>query len=128
MKILPMLVLGLAIACHDWPTSVSNGIVTVRREGNGIPIVNQTTEARGCLAMDQDWMALADLSLYALCTTADSVCLRLPPNGSVLVPFSDVGGYSASTKKIAVWTWRVLPTGPGGQLEAVTDAAITLKL
>jgi len=119
---------GASAACDDGPTAVSNGIVTVRREGEGIRLTNQTAEARGYLAIDQDFMALADLSLIALCATADSACLRLPPNGSVLEPFSDVMGYNASTKKIIVWTWRVLPTGPGGQLQAVTDASLVLTL
>src|SRR5690242_10029480 len=98
-------------ACGDRITAVTNGAVTVRKEANGIRIDNGTGTARAYIANDPNWLALAstsDLSLMAICTTTDSGCLRIPAHGSVVVPFSEVGGYGSSTKSVVVWTWRVM--------------------
>ena len=125
---LPILIAAALVACgHDSPTSVSNDIVTVAREGNAIRITNLTTEARGFMANDPNWLALVDLSLTAVCATTDAACLRLPAKTTILVPLASVGGYSASTTSIQVMTWRVLANGSGG-LQAVADETITLKL
>lgn len=122
---LPIVIAVLVAACHDGATAISNGIITAKREATGIRLTNQTNEARGYLVNDPAWLAVADLSFSVLCTTTDSACLRLPAKGSVLVPFAEVGGYSATTKSVVVWTWRVLASGVGG-LQAVSDAPITL--
>ena len=127
-RFLPILALAALAACNDSPTAVSNGVVTVVREGDALRITNQTDEARAYAAYDPNWLALADLSLQAYCRTWDAACLRLPAHGSVLVPLSEVGGYSTSTKEIQVWTWRVLMSEVNGQLEPVPDDAILLKL
>jgi hypothetical protein len=123
---LPIL-LAVFVSCGDGTTAVANSVVNVAREGNALRISNLTDEARAFAANDPDWLALVDLSLTYFCTTTDSGCLRLPAKGSVLVPFSDVGGYGSSTKAVTVWTWRVMSNGAGG-LQAVMDDAITLKL
>jgi hypothetical protein len=127
-RIIPVLLFAAFVAaCGDGTTAVSNSVVSAVREGNALRISNRTDEARAFAASDPEWLALVDLSLTYFCTTTDSGCLRLPANGSVLVPFSDVGGYGSSTKAITVWTWRVGPDGAGGR-QAVMDDAITLKL
>ena len=125
---LPLLFAAAIAACHsDGPTAVSNNAVRVVREGSALRITNLSDEPRAYAAFDPNWLALADLSLTAFCATQQPSCLRLPAHGSVLVKLTDVGGYSASTKTIVVWTWRVIPNGAGG-LQAVMDEAITLKL
>lgn len=128
---LPILVAAALVACKPDAIigpPVSNGVVRVVREGNALRISNLTDQPRAYMAMDAGWLALVDLSLIALCNTADANCLRLPANGSVLVPFSEVGGYSAATKEVTVWTWRVVPSTTGGNLEPVLDETIVLKL
>ncbi len=112
----------------DRVTAVSNGLVKAMVEDGGVRLTNLTNEARAYAINDPNWLALASLDLIAACSTVDTACLRLPANGSVLVPFAEVGGYGASTKQLAVWTWRVLPTGAGGSLQPVMDDAITLQL
>ena len=117
-----------AAACSDSPTSVANGVVRVTREGSGIRIDNLTDTPRAYAAYDPNFLALADLSLLALCNTTDVNCLRLPAHGSVLVPFSEVGGYGSGTTSIVVWTWRVVPSATPGQYEPLMDEGVTLKL
>ena len=125
-----LLILAATMAltsCADRVTAITNGAVTVRKEATGIRIDNGTNQARAYLANDPEWLALADLSLMAICETTDSGCLRIPANGTAHVPFSEIGGYSASTKTVLVWTWRVLPEGVGGAPQAVMDQEITLS-
>lgn len=122
---LSILLVCLVAACHDGPTVVTNGIISAKREASGVRLTNQANEARGYMVNDPEWLAVADLSFSVLCTTTDSGCLRLPANGSVVVPFADIGGYSATTKTVVIWTWRVMPNGAGG-FQAVSDDAITL--
>jgi len=129
MKHILSLALALAVAaCNDGPTAVGNGVVTVALEDGGIRIRNLTDAPRAYAAYDQDVLAVLDLSLTAFCNTPDANCLRLPANGSVLVPFSQIGGYSASTRNIVVWTWRVVPSSTPGQYEIMSDEAVVLKL
>jgi predicted small secreted protein len=128
---IPLLAFAALAACNTdkiTGTPVSNGVVRVVREDNSLRITNLTAEGRGYIAADLNWLALADLSLLAFCNTTDSGCLRLPANGTITVPLSEVGGYSVGIKEIAVYTWRVLPSGTGGALEAVLDETVLLKL
>jgi hypothetical protein len=125
---LPLLLAVSLAACKDGATVVTNGLVKAVREGNGVRLTNMTDEARAYAINDPDWLAVASLDLIAACSTTDVACLRLPANASVFVPFTEVGGYSASSKEVQVWTWRVLPNGAGGSLQPVMDDAITLKL
>lgn len=125
---LPVVLAALfATGCQEGPTVLTNGIISAKREATGVRITNQTNDARAYMINDPDWLAVADLSFSVLCTTTDPGCLRLPAKGSVLVPFADIGGYSASTTTVVIWTWRVVPNGVGG-FQAVSDDAISLKL
>jgi hypothetical protein len=129
-----ILALTFAVAlsgCREGATGVTNGVVTVVLEGDALRIRNSGNQARAFAAYDANWLALAstsDFTMLALCNTTDAACLRLPAYGSILVPLTDVGGYSASTTHVTVWTWRVLPVGEGAGLQPVTDETIQLKL
>jgi hypothetical protein len=128
---LPVLLAAL-VACNDSPTAiVTNGLVTVTREGSSLRISNGTSEARAFYASDPTWLALAaegsDLSLLAFCNTTAPSCLRLPAHGSVLMSLTEVGGYSVTTKEINIYTWRVIEASPGAG-EIVPDETIVLKL
>ena len=128
---LVVLLIAIAVsACvSDGPTAVTNGLVRAVREGNAVRLTNLTSEGRAYNINDPDWLVLASLDLLAACTTVDVACLRLPANASVLVPFTEIGGYNANTTdELIVWTWRVLPNGAGGSLQPVMDDAITLRL
>lgn len=116
-------------ACSDAPTaSVASDVVRVTPGDAGLRIENLTDTPRAYAAHDPEFLALADLSLLALCNTPDANCLRLPAHTSVLVPYNEVTGYGTSTKSIVVYTWRVVPSGTPGQYEQLMDEAITLKL
>jgi hypothetical protein len=123
-----LLLAASTAACHDQITAVTNGQVKAVVEGAGVRLTNLTNEARAYTINDPNWLAGASLSLIAVCNTIDSACLRLPANSSVLVPFTEVGGYGQSTSELMIWTWRVMPVGAGGGLQPVMDDPITLKL
>jgi hypothetical protein len=118
----------LAACTGDGPTAVANDAVSVVREGDALRITNKTDVARAYAIFDPNWLALADLSLQAFCNTWEESCLRLPAHGSLLVPLSEVGGYSTATTSVTVYTWRVVMSEVNGQLEVVSDDAILLKL
>lgn len=125
---LPLLFAAAIAACHsDGPTAVSNNAVRVVREGSALRITNLSDEPRAYAAFDPNWLALADLSLTAFCATQQPSCLRLPAHGSVLVKLTDVGGYSASTTTIQIYTWRVL-SDIEGVLHVEADDPLVLKL
>ena len=130
-KLIPILLLASLAACADNPLGVAeNEVVRVAEEAAGIRITNLTDTPRGYMANDPEWLAVAlsmPLDLVAFCNTPDSGCLRLPASGSVLMPYSEVGGFGSSTKSIVVYTWRVVPISPG-QYQAEYDGAVELKL
>lgn len=120
------MILGLTVAaCPDGPTSVAKAAVRVTREDSAIRIENMTDAPRAYFVVDPEILASAN---WALCNTPDSSCLRLPAHGTKVVPFTDISGYGTSTKTIAVWTWRVVPSATPGQYERATDEAVELKL
>lgn len=126
-SVLSVLLALVLVGCSDGPTSVANGVVKVTLEESGLRIENLSDVPRAYAAYDEGFLALADFALIALCSTPDAACLRLPAKSSVLVPFSEVGGYGSGTTTIVVWTWRVVATG-AGQYNPAMDDAISLKL
>ncbi len=74
--------------------------------------------------MDKNILALID---WSPCPSLGPDCLRLPAKGSVVVPFSEIVGYSANTREVEIYSWWVIDNG-SGVLSYDLDVPITLKL
>lgn len=115
------LLLALAPACRE-PTVFQDENVAVRRVNSGYSVTNKTDLGLAYVAADRDVLPLLDLFP---CADPGPECLRLPPRGSVHVPFDDVIGYDGSGEVVFSF-WTVTPDGAGGYRTQMV-ATITAK-
>jgi hypothetical protein len=123
-RIAPLLLALTIAACHDGPTAISTARVRVTQMFDGIRVENLTDRGMAYLLIDQDALALYD---WGPCENTTPECLRLPAHASVTVKFADVVAYSASTKRVVVYTWWVVDNGHGG-MSADLDTPAILEL
>ena len=115
VRVLLISLVATLFACTE-PTSFENNNVRVQVNSKGLIVANHTGFWLAVAAFDSDILPLLD---WARCSTAVPSCLRLPPNGSLSIPFAEVGGDDGSGD-IIVYAWTL--TAPADALE-VTDVA-----
>jgi len=123
-KIIPALLFAFVSACHDGPTVVRSERVSAVKQADGIRLTNLTDKASGYFIVDLNTLALID---WRPCETQGPDCLRLPANGSILVPFDQIVVGSAASRDVVIYTWWVLPDIEGA-LHADMDDPVRLRL
>lgn len=115
---LTILTVLLATACgHDGTAPETGRTARVSADGvtaewvvAGVRLTNGTATGIGYMVVDRGWLALV-----APCDVAGPpVCVGLAPGATRLVPASQIGGYSAATREIAVYWWSWVSDGAGG--------------
>lgn len=128
LKLVPLLLVATLVAtlgaCRDGPTAVRSARVRAVKEANGIHLENLTNRASGYFLVDANTLALID---WVPCVSLAPECLRLPANGRVLVPFSEIVAGGAESREVVIYTWWVVPDNTGA-LAADIDTPITLTL
>ena len=107
-------------ACTE-PTSFENNGVSVQLNSIGLVVANHSGLWLAVAAFDSDILPLLD---WVKCSTPLPSCLRLPPNGSLSIPFAEVGGDDGSGD-IIVYAWTLM--APADALEVADVATIRVK-
>ena len=107
-------------AC-DEPTSFESNQVRVQLNSKGLVVANHTGLSLAVAAFDTDILPLLD---WIKCSSPVPSCLRLPPDGSLAIPFGEVGGDDGSGD-IIVYAWTL--TAPADVWEVQDVATIRVK-
>lgn len=108
-------VLAIAIAaagCHKDPVSAATSdtpLVSAARVATGIRLTNNTDRGIAYEVSNPMW-----LGLLGLCADPGPDCVKLAPGASVVIPFSDIHGYSAEATQASIFWWHVVSDGHGG--------------
>ena len=108
-------VLAVAIAlagCHKDPVAATISgapLVSASRVETGIRLTNSTDRAVAYVVSNPMW-----LGLLGLCADPGPDCVKLAPGASVVIPFSEIYGYSSDATQASVFWWHVVPDGHGG--------------
>jgi hypothetical protein len=85
--------------------------VSVSAAASGVRIVNDGAEPLAFAIFER---GLSQRVRFAPCVDPGPACVRLPAGQAVVVPFDQVGGYTAGARGVVVYTWRVVPDGAAG--------------
>ncbi len=121
-----VLTLALVVAtagCRRNPvaTEASSGVSAARVPG-GIRLTNHTSRGAAYAISNPNW-----LGLLALCNDPGAACLGLASGQSVVVPLSEIHGYTSETTAVTIYWWHVSPDG-NGQYKADDPTEIVLTL
>ena len=95
-------------SCND-PNVFGTSGVQIRRDAQGLNVINRTDKSLGIAAFDEDILPLLD---WIKCANTTPACLRLIPGGTLRIPFNQIVGNDGSGG-IVVYAWTVIPS-PGG--------------
>jgi len=123
-RIIPLLLLAFASACHDGPVAVHTVRISAVKQADGIRLTNLSDHATAYFVVDQNTLALID---WIKCNQTTPDCLRLPARGSVTVPFSEIAGYSGNGSTVVIYSWWVLIDIEGAPFVDADDPLV-LKL
>ena len=110
-----VMVLATAIAlggCHKDPvlaTETDTLVVSATRVASGIRLTNNTDRGIAYVVSNPMW-----LGLLGLCADPGPDCVKLAPGASVVIPVSEIHGYSSDATQASVFWWHVVPDGNGG--------------
>lgn len=107
-RLLPLTLLFLAAACAS-PTSVSDGVFTVRREAGALMLVNGASSAVFYFAVERESAAAID---WFPCV--EDPCHSVAAQSSRSVPDAEIVGFEPGEAAAIVYYWRAVPDGEGG--------------
>jgi hypothetical protein len=99
----------LLFACAD-PTGPRSDLLAAARRGASVELRNLTDDPVHYVVVEREYSASA---MLALCTDP-AVCPRVPPRGSLSVPFTEIAGYSPGAREATVLHWRLVPDPADG--------------
>ena len=105
------LAIGLIVlfaACNA-TTTPKGQLLSISADGSEITLENHTDRTVYYLAVDPEFLALAD---FALCNDP-STCKGISPQGTARVAYRDIVGFRDGEKDVVVWQWHLEPNGDG---------------
>jgi len=114
----------LLLAACSSTTRPKGQLLDISANGSVITLQNRNEWPVFYLAADPEFLALAD---FILCSDPASSCPRVPPKGTVRVPYGDIAGFHAGQTHVVVWQWR-LERQADGTYSQVGFQAVTVPL
>ena len=74
--------------------------------------------------MDPEFLALYD---GIPCPDPTLNCQHVPANGSLRIPFTDIMGFSASSTKVLLWEYRLVPKKSGYEQRDFFSRTFTVR-
>lgn len=113
MTSIAVLAIAIAVAgCHKDPVAAvtsDTALVSATRVATGIRLTNNTDRGVAYVASNPMW-----LGLLGLCADPGPECVKLAPGASVVIPFSEIYGYTTEATEASIFWWHVVPDGHGG--------------
>ena len=106
-------------ACTQ-PTSPILGVVSARGIGQNVEITNHTFAPVYTFVIDRGAAAYTD---WGPCTDPTLCAATAPQSGSVL-PYSQIVGYTLTSREVIVYWWHLVPDGASGFRADSTRAII----